>query len=160
MFTGLADSTVTSHSQTSVSHYRSTIEAFSTQSTFRIQKIMESQDEQNSMCSSSNIVPIENESEMPSQANETTDEVIETKDGRFTSKAWKYLKPLKVDGVRFSVYKYCGACIKSTRNCRTSSMVDHIRRCRKNPSNLEIEGGSRRDDGSRPYYFDKDVCFT
>ncbi|MCE5166607.1 hypothetical protein HAX54_022549, partial [Datura stramonium] len=50
-------------------------------------KIMESQDEQNPMCSSSNIVPIENESEMPSQANKATDEVIETQDGRFTSKA-------------------------------------------------------------------------
>ncbi|KAG5579921.1 hypothetical protein H5410_050548 [Solanum commersonii] len=64
---------------------------------------MEFQDEQNPTCLSSNIVLAENECQMPSQTNETTDEVIEIEKGRFTSKAWKYFKPLKINGVRVSV---------------------------------------------------------
>uniref|UniRef100_M1AZZ8 Uncharacterized protein n=1 Tax=Solanum tuberosum TaxID=4113 RepID=M1AZZ8_SOLTU len=44
----------------------------------RASKLMEFQDEQNPTCSSSNIVPIENdESQMPSQTNKATYEVIE-----------------------------------------------------------------------------------
>uniref|UniRef100_M1DTV6 Uncharacterized protein n=1 Tax=Solanum tuberosum TaxID=4113 RepID=M1DTV6_SOLTU len=64
---------------------------------------MEFQDEQNPMCLSSNIVLAENECQMPSQTNEATDEVIEIEKGRFTSKAWKYFKPVKINGVRVSV---------------------------------------------------------
>ncbi|MCE5166640.1 hypothetical protein HAX54_023272 [Datura stramonium] len=64
---------------------------------------MESQDKQIPMCSSSSSVPIENENEMFLQANEAIDEVIETQEGRFTSKAWKYFKLVKVGGARFSV---------------------------------------------------------
>ncbi|MCD7460804.1 hypothetical protein HAX54_044440, partial [Datura stramonium] len=82
--------TVTSVCQ---SHYSS--RSFSTLSSLHLQKIMESQDEQISTCSSSSTVPIENESEMSLQANEVVDEVIETQEGRFTSKAWKYYKPVK-----------------------------------------------------------------
>ncbi|KAH0709076.1 hypothetical protein KY284_010503 [Solanum tuberosum] len=108
---------------------------------------MESQDEQNPMCSSSNIVPTENESQMPPQTNEATNEVIEIEQRRFTSKAWQHFKPVKVDGFRFSVCRYCSARIKSTRNCGTTSMLEHFRRCPKKPINLITEGGSELNDG-------------
>lgn len=94
---------------------------------------------------------------MSLQANKAIGEVIETQEERFTSKAWKHFKPVKVGGVRFSVCKYYGTRIKSTRNCGTSSMLDHICRCRKKPSNLEIKDGSGGDNGSQPRYFDQDV---
>ncbi|KAH0657822.1 hypothetical protein KY289_026570 [Solanum tuberosum] len=97
-------------------------------------KLMESQDEKNPKCSSSNIIPIENESQMPSQTNEATYEVIEIEQRRFTSKAWQHFKPVKADDVRFSV-------------CR----------CTKKPTNLITEGGSEVNDGSQQQYFDQDV---
>ncbi|MCD9645782.1 hypothetical protein HAX54_034982, partial [Datura stramonium] len=58
---------------------------------------MESQDEQIPTCSSSSIVPIENENEIPLQTNEAIGEIIKTQEGRFTSKASKYFNPMKVD---------------------------------------------------------------
>ncbi|KAG5572142.1 hypothetical protein H5410_061908 [Solanum commersonii] len=118
---------------------------------------MESQDEQNPTCSSYNIVSIENESQMPPQTNEATNEVIEIEQRRFTSNTWQHFKPLKVDGVRFSVCRYCSARIKSTRNCGTTSMLEHFRRCPKKPINLITEGGSKVNDGSQQQYFDQDV---
>lgn len=57
---------------------------------------------------------------MPSQTNEATNEVIEIKQRRFTSKAWQHFKPVKIDSVRFSVCRYCNARIKLTRNCGTN----------------------------------------
>lgn len=57
---------------------------------------------------------------MPSQTNEATDEVIEIEKGRFTSKAWKYFKPVKINGVRVSFCKYCRAHIKLAKICWTS----------------------------------------
>jgi len=118
---------------------------------------MESQDEKNPKCSSSNIIPIENESQMPSQTNEATYEVIEIEQRRFTSKPWQHFKPVKIDGVRFSVCRYCNARIKSTRNCGKTFMLEHFRRCTKKPTNLITEGGSEVNDGSQQQYFDQDV---
>ncbi|KAH0689308.1 hypothetical protein KY290_017466 [Solanum tuberosum] len=77
---------------------------------------MESQDEQNLICSSSGTVLVENESQKALTSNEAIDEVIEIKEGRFTSKAWKHFKPVKINGSRFGVCKNCGVCMKSTRN--------------------------------------------
>lgn len=70
---------------------------------------------QNLICSYSGTVSIENESQTPSEANEATDEVIETEKGRFISKAWKHFKSVKVNGSRFGFCKYYDVCIKSTR---------------------------------------------
>ncbi|KAH0725531.1 hypothetical protein KY284_001396 [Solanum tuberosum] len=111
---------------------------------------MESQDEQNPTCSSSNIVPIENQSQMPSKTNEATNEVIEIEQRRFTYKAWPHSKPVKTDGFRY-------APIKSTRNCGPTSMLEHFRRCTKKRTNLITEGGLEVYDGSQQQYFDQDV---
>ncbi|KAG5632579.1 hypothetical protein H5410_004296 [Solanum commersonii] len=97
---------------------------------------MELQDEQNSTCSSSIIVPIENESQMPSQTNEATNEI---------------------DGFRFSVCRYCNALIKSIRNYGPTSMLEHFRRCTRKPTNLITEGGLEVNDGNQQQYFDQDV---
>ncbi|MCD9638054.1 hypothetical protein HAX54_021726 [Datura stramonium] len=109
------------------------------------------------MCSSSSSVPIENENEMFLQANEAIDEVIETQEGRFTSKAWKYFKLVKVGGARL-VFVGIGVTVKSTRKLWDIAHVrPYLQTCHKKPSNLEIEGGSEGDDGSQPHYFDQDV---
>ncbi|XP_070040605.1 uncharacterized protein [Nicotiana tomentosiformis] len=125
----------------------------------RRSKIIESQDKQNPMCSSSNAFPIETESQRLMQSDEVTMEVIDEAGKRkLISEAWKHFKAVKLDGVRFGVCKYCNTRIKSTRKCGTSSLWDHIRRCRKKPSNLEDKGGlGGTMDGIKQYYFDQDI---
>ncbi|OIT26790.1 hypothetical protein A4A49_58852, partial [Nicotiana attenuata] len=118
---------------------------------------MESQGEQNPMCSSSSTIPIEIESRGLMQSDEVIMEVVdETGKRKLSSDAWKHYNVVKLDGARFGVCKYCNTRIKSTRKCGTSSLWDHIRRCRKKPSNLETGVGGG-DDGSQQHYFDQDV---
>ncbi|OIT30617.1 hypothetical protein A4A49_59056, partial [Nicotiana attenuata] len=113
---------------------------------------MESQNE--SVGSSSSTFPIESDSQLPMQVDEVVDETGKRK---LSSDAWNHFTPVMINRVRFGICKYCNTRIKSTRNCGTSSMLDHIRnRCRKKPSNLDNEGSSG-GDGSQQHYFDRDV---
>nr|XP_009779207.1 PREDICTED: zinc finger BED domain-containing protein RICESLEEPER 2-like [Nicotiana sylvestris] len=119
---------------------------------------MESQGEQNPMCSSSSTTPIEIESRGLMQSDQVNMEVVDEKGKRKLSfDAWKHYKVVKLDGAHFGVCKYCNTRIKSTRKCGTSSLWDHIRRCRKKPSNLEDGGGLGGDDGIQQHYFDQDI---
>ncbi|XP_075103827.1 zinc finger BED domain-containing protein RICESLEEPER 2-like [Nicotiana tabacum] len=119
---------------------------------------MESQGEQNPMCSSSSTTPIEIESRGLMQSDQVNMEVIdETGKRKLSFDAWKHYKVVKLDGAHFGVCKYCNTHIKSTRKCGTSSLWDHIRRCRKKPSNLEDGGGLGGDDGIQQHYFDQDI---
>ncbi|OIT27891.1 hypothetical protein A4A49_55503 [Nicotiana attenuata] len=117
---------------------------------------MEFQGEQNPICSSSSTIPIESQGLM--QSEEVNMEVVdETGKRKLISDAWKHYKVVKVVGARFGVCMYCNTRIKSTRKCGTSSLWDHIHRCRKKPSNLEDRGSLGGDDGSQQHYFDQDI---
>nr|XP_009797845.1 PREDICTED: zinc finger BED domain-containing protein RICESLEEPER 2-like [Nicotiana sylvestris] len=65
---------------------------------------MESQGEQNPMCSSSSTIPIEFESRGLMQSDEVNMEVVdETGKRKLSSDAWKHYKVVKLDGARFGV---------------------------------------------------------
>nr|XP_016498727.1 PREDICTED: zinc finger BED domain-containing protein RICESLEEPER 2-like isoform X2 [Nicotiana tabacum]XP_016498728.1 PREDICTED: zinc finger BED domain-containing protein RICESLEEPER 2-like isoform X2 [Nicotiana tabacum]XP_016498729.1 PREDICTED: zinc finger BED domain-containing protein RICESLEEPER 2-like isoform X2 [Nicotiana tabacum] len=68
---------------------------------------MESQGEQNPMCSSSSTIPIEIESRGLMQSDEVNMEVVdETGKRKLSSDAWKYYKVVKLDGARFGVWQW------------------------------------------------------
>ncbi|XP_060177832.1 zinc finger BED domain-containing protein DAYSLEEPER-like [Lycium barbarum] len=115
---------------------------------------MESQNEENSVSSSSSTlpVPIEGESQRSSQIIEFT----ESEKRKLKSKSWRHFKPASVNGVRYGICNYCNARIKANRKCGTSSMSEHFRRCPNKPRNLGNDSGSGGDDSSQ-HYFDQDV---
>ncbi|KAH0639010.1 hypothetical protein KY285_035596 [Solanum tuberosum] len=110
---------------------------------------MTSQNDENLPASSSNVISLEADSPRPSQIDEV---VVPGKRKRY-SKAWKHFKLVYVDGVPYGQCKYCKSQYKNAKNCGTTSMWDHLRKCAKKPRGEgDIEGGD--DEG---HYFDQDV---
>jgi len=109
---------------------------------------MTSQNDENLPASSSNVISLEADSPRPSQIDEV---VVPGKRKRY-SKAWKHFKLVYVDGVPYGQCKYCKSQYKNAKNCGTTSMWDHLRKCAKKPRG---EGDIDGDDEG--HYFDQDV---
>ncbi|XP_009761906.1 uncharacterized protein [Nicotiana sylvestris] len=91
---------------------------------------MESQGEQNLMCSSSSTIPIEIESRGLMQYDEVNMEVVdETGKRKLSSDVWKHDKVVKLDGARFGVWQWSAAhevCEKLQHINGSCSSIDRV----------------------------------